>query len=485
MILQQMLSKRKCKNTMGQMFSIETTFVEKALLAWFDKKIKSQNLEIDAFSKMQYERKNPANWKNDKCVICKMPLRVEPTSFKTPDDEMTFGDFIIHFEHKFIWNIYAYEQIKDSHHLQTCEIYQKFVAISIGLLSMFNNYNKNDEINTEVSEFIEENYTDDSIDELKNCIMQTEIKNALKSSYGKDPKFNLEIYTFVCNLLFHFPVTDIQNETFTTDSFFINVHCLIKTKVHLHHSHITGKILGYTHDFWNLRVKENIFQIPVIAHNLFGFDLCCFIKGYVAFAWCSEELKIGWNNFTHINFSNITGEIKFIDSLKYYQKSLAELVSTLSDEEKMAVKKLTEQFFNQHYYFSTARPVQGKAKPFLDSKKKEKKLEIVSDGKGVIPYELVIGMEPFLLTLENEFWEKTEFFSDLKQSAVNENDYENSKYLYQTLKMRNVGDMNDLYNAQDVILLCEIIENRFQIMNDTYGFNPRKFSSASSMSGYI
>ena len=26
--------------------------------------------------------------------------------------------------------------------------------------------------------------------------------------------------------------------------FFINVHRLIKMKVHLHHSHITGKILG-------------------------------------------------------------------------------------------------------------------------------------------------------------------------------------------------------------------------------------------------
>ena len=47
---------------------------------------------------------------------------------------------------------------------------------------MFNNYIKNDEINTEVSEFIEENYADDSTDELKNCIMQTEIKNALKSN---------------------------------------------------------------------------------------------------------------------------------------------------------------------------------------------------------------------------------------------------------------------------------------------------------------
>ena len=206
-----------------------------------------------------------------------MPLRVEPTSSETPEDEVTFGDFIVRFEHKFIKNIYKYEQIKDSHHLETLEkcykIYQKFVAISIGLLSMFNNYHKNDEINTEVSEFIEENYADDSIDELKNRIMQTEIKNASKSSYGKVPKFNLKIHTFIYNLLVHFPVTDIQYETFTTDSFVINAHRLIKMNVHLNHSHITGKRLGYTHDFCNLRVKENIFQIPVIAHNLFGFNL--------------------------------------------------------------------------------------------------------------------------------------------------------------------------------------------------------------------
>ena len=37
-------------------------------------------------------------------------------------------------------------------------------------------------------------------------------------------------------------------------------------------------------------------------------------------------------------------------------------------------------------------------------------------------------MESFFLTPENEFREKTECFSDLKQNAVNENDYENSKY---------------------------------------------------------
>ena len=54
-----------------------------------------------------------------------------------------------------------------------------------------------------------------------------------------------------------------------------------------------------------------------------------------------------------------------------------------------------------------------------------------------------------------------------------------------TLKMRNLGDLNDIYNAQDVILLTEIIESRFQAMQDAYGFNPRKCNPASSMSGCI
>ena len=67
-----------------------------------------------------------------------------------------------------------------------------------------------------------------------------------------------------------------------------------------------------------------------------------------------KVLNNGGTNLTQINFSNITGEIKFIDSLKYYQKSLA---------------------------------------LFEFEKKKEKKLDIVSEGKGVISYELIIDME--------------------------------------------------------------------------------------------
>ena len=77
---------------------------------------------------------------------------------------------------------------------------------------------------------------------------------------------------------------------------------------------------------------------------MFGFDLYYFIKGYIASAWCSKMLNIGGKNLTQINFSNISGKIKIIDSLKYYQKSLAERASTLTDEEKISIKKLTAVF---------------------------------------------------------------------------------------------------------------------------------------------
>ena len=94
-------------------------------------------------------------------------------------------------------------------------------------------------------------------------------------------------------------------------------------------------------------------------------------------------------------------------------------------------------------------------------------------------------MESFFIKFDNEFCAKSEFFSELKQCPVNEQDYEHSKFFYQPLEMRNLGDLNDLYNTQDVILLIEIIESRFQVMQNTYGFNPRKSNSASSMSGCI
>ena len=202
--------------------------------------------------------------------------------------------------------------------------------------------------------------------------------------------------------------------------------------------------------------------------HFFGFDIFYYLKTYIPSAWCSKKINIDGANLTHVNYGIIDNEIKLTDSLKYYQKSLADLSSTLTREEKRAAEKVTKQFFNQYYYFSTVWP-------YLPLKLQEKLLDIVTSGKGIMPYELIVDMKSLLLTSDDEqFWNKTESFRELKLQAVNDDSYENSKFLYKTLKMRNLSDLNNLYNTQDVILLCEILESRFQAMQNTYGFNPRK-----------
>ena len=78
-----------------------------------------------------------------------------------------------------------------------------------------------------------------------------------------------------------------------------------------------------------------------------------------------------------------------------------------------------------------------------------------------------------------------EFFSTLKGKNVDKDCYKNVKTLNVLLKMRNLSDLNDLYNAQEVINLLEMMENRFQQRQDTSDYNPRIINSASKLSGCI
>ena len=113
----------------------------------------------------------------------------------------------------------------------------------------------------------------------------------------------------------------------------------------------------------------------------------------------------------------------------------------------------------------------------LDISKKFKILEIIAGGKGIFPYEKIISSDSLDIKPSGKFSDRTEFFSILKQQYVSNEDYKIYFCLWNTLKMRNLSDMNDLY-----IVLCEIIENSFQLMQDKYGFDPRKCSCTLSSS---
>ena len=265
-------------------------------------------------------------------------MKLTPTGYITPDNEMTFGDFMIRYEHKFLRNIYTVEQLQQSEHIKTLKnyyyIFEKYIQICIGLLALLNSCNRNHFLNDSSEDFVEEKFQEGDVREIKNTINKTEIKNVIRKS-GNINKFNLKVYAYIYNELLFFPLSDIDYETITTNKLFWHTHQLIKGKAHLHHSHITSEIIGYSHDFCNTRVTEkNDADILFIAHNFFGFDILYFLKTFVASAWCTKEVNVGGNHLTHVNYGNIQNEIKLIDSLKFYQNILAKLSSTMADEEK-------------------------------------------------------------------------------------------------------------------------------------------------------
>ena len=60
------------------------------------------------------------------------------------------------------------------------------------------------------------------------------------------------------------------------------------------------------------------------------------IQGFRGSVWTNKDSNIGGSGLTRINFANISLSTKFMNMLKYYQK-------TVTDEAKNAIKKLTRQ----------------------------------------------------------------------------------------------------------------------------------------------
>ena len=68
---------------------------------------------------------------------------------------------------------------------------------------------------------------------------------------------------------------------------------------------------------------------------------------------------------------------------------------------------------------------------------------------------------------------------------ISTKDYEDVKKFYTFLKLSNLGELNKLCNFQDTIILCEIFEQRSDLLKQIFKYNPRKCNSASSFSGCV
>ena len=120
-------------------------------------------------------------------------------------------------------------------------------------------------------------------------------------------------------------------------NFIDNIKCIMRNKTHLHHSHISGEIVGQGHNYCNQKVRENQSKISVVAHSLVRFDFFFLLKRLRASVWRTRDISIGGKNPTNINFANIGNHGAFIDTIKCFQQSLGMLASNLTDKEKSAI----------------------------------------------------------------------------------------------------------------------------------------------------
>ena len=66
-----------------------------------------------------------------------------------------------------------------------------------------------------------------------------------------------------------------------------------------HHSHITGKFIGFAHPYCNRKVRENYFKTPVVAHNSFKFDFFFQLKGLSSGVWKTQDTNRRKKYFKH------------------------------------------------------------------------------------------------------------------------------------------------------------------------------------------
>ena len=171
------------------------------------------------------------------------PLIINAKGSNVPVNEMSYTDFYIRYEHKFLRNIYSKEELETSKELKSLkcyyEVFDRFLIIVILLESAFTNRETFSETSKEkLSNFIEEHYHE-NYHEIAEQIKETEIKYF----DSKMPKFSQQLYAFVYGCLIEFPVSNIEYEIVTTANFLRNVHRIIKAETHLHHSLKTGEIL--------------------------------------------------------------------------------------------------------------------------------------------------------------------------------------------------------------------------------------------------
>ena len=182
---------RNSKIAVSEMLTTELKLAADCLLGWFNAKFKSNNLELSNSPKRKCETENPINWSRDRCCICTFPLKTNATKFDADNKTMSYVDFIIFKEHKFLKNIFSSEELTTATNLKDLKTYHqtfvKFLKIVIILQNALNTYEEFSKCTIEdLHNFCRDNCAGCSdFDGHKETIGSVEVKNNLRFKISK------------------------------------------------------------------------------------------------------------------------------------------------------------------------------------------------------------------------------------------------------------------------------------------------------------
>ena len=175
---------------------------------------------------------------------------------------MSYADFIIFKEHKFLRNIFSSDELAKTDSLKDLKTSHEQFLRSLKIAGFFykmllipamNFISVSMMIYLIFAKIILQIVMISSNFELRTS--NVKIKN--NKSRCKIPKFTQQIYAFVYQRLLDFPQGRFDYETLTTKNFLEDIYKIINVKINLHDSQVTGKIYCYAHDFCNMKMREN------------------------------------------------------------------------------------------------------------------------------------------------------------------------------------------------------------------------------------
>ena len=229
------------------------------------------------------------------------------------------------------------------------------------------------------------------------------------------------------------------------------------------HCHITGKFRGSAHQDCNLklRIKPDNIKIPVIFHNLRGYD-SHFIMQQIGEIAKKHAYKNKRGEECHMNINCIPNNMEkymafmlgnhlvFLDSFQFMSSSLDNLIKNLPDE----AFKYTKQEF------------------------KKEQFNLMKQ-KGIYPYD---HMDCFDRFNETKLPEKQDFYSILNNEHISDEQYKHAQNVWDTFNLKTMGDYHDLYLKSDILLLADVFENFRKTCLQYYKLDPCHYFTSPRLS---